>query len=168
MKRFAFLFISVVCLLSATAQSDSIVRIGYLNREAIVAELPQTKHLEKELDEQKNLFEKEYTIMQYEYNQKVKAYIENNKSMSEPIKLARQAEITEYEERLALYSQRYRKLLADQRAAGMNSINATMNNAISSVAQQLHLTIVFDQQTPLYTNSSCVDITDDVKQELGL
>ena len=86
MKRTFTLIISLCFLVALQAQEVTSLRIGYLDREAVLLEMPQTKTLYKQIEDQKTLFEKEYAIMQNEYNQKVKSYIENSKSMSEPIK----------------------------------------------------------------------------------
>lgn len=168
MKRIFTLLFTIFTLFTLQAQEVTSLRVGYVNREAILQQMPQTSELKAQIKTQRELFEKEYEIMQNEYNLKVKSYIENNKGMSEPIKLARQAEITEYEERLALYTKRYRKVLDEKYERGMSAINAQLSAAISTVAQREGCNIVFDKETPLYVDSNCVDLTKGVEQELGI
>ena len=111
MKQLTLFFLTSLCALTLYAEQPSNhFLVGYVDQELIISELPQTKILEENLDSQTVVYEAEYAVMQKEYNQRVKQYIELNKQMSEPIKMARQAEITEYERRLVLYKQRYQEL----------------------------------------------------------
>ena len=69
--------------------------------------MSEVSQVEAQLSQLNALYTAEYERMTSEYNGKVKDYIAISKSLSEPIKLARQAEITEYEERMAIYKKRY-------------------------------------------------------------
>jgi Skp family chaperone for outer membrane proteins len=106
--------------------------------------------------------------MTKEYDNKVKLYLERNKQMSEPIKLARQTEITELEARMAMYKKRYQEELAKQRAELYAPINEYIDKAIKYVCAREQITILFDQGQPLYMSAQCIDLTSLVKIELGL
>ena len=79
--------------LSFRQQQSGIVRIAYINRAEILASIPQVQNIDKELAQLEHDYEAEFTKMSKEYDNKVKAYLEKNKQLSEPIKLARQTEI---------------------------------------------------------------------------
>ena len=89
-----------------------IVRIAYINRAEIVVSVPQVQVIEKELLELEEDYKAEFEKMAKEYESKVKSYLERNKQMSEPIRLARQTEITELEARMSMYKKRYQEELA--------------------------------------------------------
>ena len=88
--------------------------------------------------------------------------------MSEPIKLARQTEITELEARMSMYKKRYQEELVKQRIALYAPINEYVDKAIRHVCEREQITILFDQGQPLYMSAECVDLTPLVKTELGL
>ena len=106
--------------------------------------------------------------MSKEYERKVKAYLEKSNQMSEPIKLARQTEITELEARMDMYKKRYNEELNKHRAERFVHINQLIDNAIRTVCQREQVTILFDQAQPLYMSAQCIEITSLVKAELGL
>ena len=88
--------------------------------------------------------------------------------MSEPIKLARQTEITELEARMDMYKKRYNEELEKYRLERFALINQLIDEAIRVVCQREQITILFDQAQPLYMSAQCVELTSLVKVELGL
>ena len=95
-----------------SSSNHSYVRIAYINRAEVVASVSQVKTIEKELLKLEDDYRVEFVKMTKEYESKVKSYLERNKQMSEPIKLARQTEITELEARMSMYKKRYQEELA--------------------------------------------------------
>ena len=153
----------------SVAQSNSeVVRIAYINRDSILAVIPQVEAIEKELSQLAKEYEVEFVKMTKEYESKVKSYLERNKQMSEPIKLARQTEITELEARMSMYKKRYQEELAKQRIKLYTPVNEYIDKIIRVVCQREQITILFDQGQPIYMSSQCVDLTPLVKAELGL
>ena len=145
-----------------------IVRVAYINRAEVIVSVPQVKTVEKELLKLEEDYKAEFVKMTKEYESKVKSYLERNKQMSEPIKLARQTEITELEARMSMYKKRYQEELTTQRAELDAPINEYVDNAIRRVCEREKITILFDQGQPLYVSSQCIDLTPLVKSELGL
>lgn len=166
MKRFLSLIVFFLTLLFVQAQDAC--KIGYLERSALYANMPEVSQVEAQLSQLNILYNTEYERMTTEYNAKVKAYLATSKSLSEPIKLARQAEITEYEERMALYKKRYTDEVKKQTTLLWAPINNKVKQAIETVAKAQGVSIVLDQATPLYVSASCVDLLPLVKQELGI
>jgi outer membrane protein len=147
---------------------SAVVRIAYINRSSIIAVIPQVETIEKLLSQLRKDYEAEFVKMTKEYEGKVKSYLERNKQMSEPIKLARQTEIAELESRMAMYKKRYQEELDKQRDELYAPINEYLDNAIRRVCEREQITILFDQGQPLYMSAQCVDLTSLVKTELGL
>ena len=151
------------------SQSNSaVLRIAYINRDSIMAVIPQVETIEKELLKLEEDYKAEFVKMTKEYENKVKLYLERNKQMSEPIKLARQTEITELEARMSMYKKRYQEELLKQRTELYAPINEYVDKAIRRVCEREQITILFDQGQPLYMSAECIDLTPLVKTELGL
>jgi len=149
-------------------QAQDPCRIGYIDRSLLLTKMSEVVQVEAQLAQLNSLYTAEYERMTSEYNAKVKDYMATSKSLSEPIKLARQAEITEYEERMAIYKQRYTEEVKKQTALLWEPINSKVKKAIAAVAKAQGITVVLDQITPLYVAESCVDLLPFVKQELAI
>ncbi len=154
--------------LSILHSNSVVVRIAYVNRAELIASVPQVKTIEKELLKLEDDYKVEFIKMTKEYESKVKSYLERNKQMSEPIRLARQTEITELEARMSMYKKRYQEELAKQRTELYAPINDYVDQAIRRICEREQITILFDQGLPLYMSAQCVDLTPLVKTELGL
>jgi Skp family chaperone for outer membrane proteins len=154
--------------LSVSQSNSEIVRIAYVNKAEVLASIPQVGKIESELAQLEKDYEAEFVKMTKEYESKVKSYLERNKQMSEPIKLARQTEITELEARMSMYKKRYQEEIAKQRAKLYAPINEYVEEAIRRVCEREQITILFDQGQPLYMSAQCADLTSLVKVELGL
>ena len=166
MKRF---FVITVCLsLFLTSQAQEQFRIGYIDHSLLFSKMSEVSQVEAQLSQLNALYTAEYERMTSEYNGKDKDYIAISKSLSEPIKLARQAEITEYEERMAIYKKRYTEELKKQTSILWEPIYKQVKKTIEKVAKEQFVTVVLDQETPLYMSESCVDLLPFVKQELGV
>ena len=148
--------------------STSIVRIAYINRADVFNSFPQVAAINKELKQLEADYELEFINMSKEYERKVKAYLEKSNQMSEPIKLARQTEITELEARMDMYKKRYSEELEKYRTERFMHINQLIDDAIRTICQREQITILFDQAHPLYMSAKCVELTSLVKIELGL
>lgn len=154
--------------LSLLQHQSAVVRIAYINRADVFNSFPQVATINKELKQLEADYEIEFINMSKEYERKVKAYLEKSNQMSEPIKLARQTEITELEARMDMYKKRYSEELNKHRAERFVHINQLIDNAIRTVCQREQVTILFDQAQPLYMSAQCIEITSLVKAELGL
>ena len=106
MKKYLLpLFIFFACG-NIVAQQDTLsapIIIGYIDMDSILSIAPERVKIDKHIQAVTTEYEKEFKRMQQEYNKKVKDFLKNNEELLDAIKLARQAEITEAEKRLATY-----------------------------------------------------------------
>jgi|SRR5574344_574850 len=167
MKKIFLTTIFSICFGIIIAQTQEI-RIGYIDKQVIINAMPQTVEAEKKYQSDLNLYNAEYDRMTTEYHKKVKEYMENGKNMKEAIKMALQTEITEYEERLAMFKLRYTKDLNGELTQKMLNIDNIVAQAIKQVAENQKISIVFDQPTPLYVNDQCINLTELIKKELNI
>lgn len=175
MKRFVVLLVAflLVCgyLFAQNSGSDTSevnIRIGYVDRTCLIDSFPALLQAEAELSRMLGEYETEFLFLTQEYNGKVKAYMEGKNSMSEAMKLARRTEITEMESMLNLYKKRYLAELDGKRDELVAPQIRKIDDAIRNVAERYRITILFDKEQPLYMSADCVDITADVKSELGI
>lgn len=150
---------------SIEAQNSTLL-IGYIDKEALLEAQPEVQKIEASLILLKTEYEEHYNRMMNEYNEKVKSYISNSKDMLEPIKLARQSEITEREALMSLYRKRYVEDIETQRRNAYAPILKRIDNVIAEVAQEASVSIVFDSKTPLYISTNCIDLLPLVEAKL--
>lgn len=157
--------LALALALSATAQDT--IRIGYADFDKLVAQSDFYAQASARIDDAARGYAEEYARMQNEYNSKVKEYIQSGKTLSEPIKLARQAEITECEDRISLFKQRYNADLERQRGELAAAIQARIRAAAKTIAERRHLTMILDANTPLYLSpAASVDVTTEIAELL--
>lgn len=143
------------------------MRIGYVNRQQLINSQDESKAATQQIDKRQKEYEQEYRRMELEYNGKVKHYIENSKTMSDPIRLARMTEITELEKRLVLFKERYTEDLQQLRDSLFATIIGRVDAAIRLVAENNGIDYVFNQGTELYVSSRCVDLNAMVQEVLN-
>lgn len=150
-----------------TADTLQPMRIGYVSRQQLIDSQDESKAATQQIDKRQKEYEQEYRRMELEYNGKVKHYIENSKTMSDPIRLARMTEITELEKRLVLFKERYTEDLQQLRDSLFATIIGRVDAAIRLVAENNGIDYVFNQGTELYVSSRCVDLNAMVQEVLN-
>lgn len=167
----------VICMIlsfsaSVHAQADSVkvvsnpVKIGFVDRESLISTHPKTSQIKTTLDALQEDFEKELKRMTSEYNKKVREYLEKNATFSKPIKLARQAEITETEKRIAFYKQRFEEEFTKEKDSLMIPVYQEVDSLIKNVSEELKLTIVVDKEELLFFSADCIDLQPVIKQKV--
>lgn len=170
MKKLLFAIVLLFVGLNAVAQNDSIplptVQIAYINFDSLLLSHPQKKQIDRQIQEATAEYEKEYKRMQTEYNKKVKDYLKNNGNLLETIKLARQAEITEAEKRLAQYKKQYRTQLQHESDSLTTILTTELTTLVRQVAKEQNITVVLDTKNALYLAPMCIDLYPLVEQKL--
>lgn len=144
------------------------VIIGYIDKDAVIKSLPQVQDINDKILQMRVAYEKEYNKMNEDYKSKVKDYLKENKVLSEPIKLARQAEITEIENRMVVFKDRYLHELSIQKESAMRPLIAEFDKVVSEVATENNVTIVLNSSTPVWVSANCINIQPLVRQKLGI
>lgn len=172
LKQIAFICTFLFLSASILAQTDSTrivtnsIKIGFVNRDSLVSSHPKVAQIENSLKSLQEDFDKEVKRMSAEYNKKVRDYLEKNSTFSKPIKLARQAEITEAEKRIAFYKQRFEEEFAKEKDSLMMPIYQEVDSLIKNVSEELKLTIVINKEDLLFFSADCINLQPILKQKL--
>lgn len=166
------LFLPFTLVLSAqendTTTLPSHSNIGVINREAIVRLLPEAQRAEQAIEKSRLEYETEYHRMENDYNEKVRYYVENNKTMSDPLRLARQTEITELEKRMVLFHDRYMEELRLRRERAFAPLYVRVDAAIRLAANNNGIDVVLNPESVVFLSSRVVDLNPLVKQILSI
>lgn len=162
--------LSVAIGIQAQTDSTKIVanplKIGFVDRDFLISTHPKTSQIETTLSSLQEDFEKELKRMTAEYNKKVRDYLEKNDTFSKPIKLARQAEITEAEKRIAFYKQRFGEVFSKEKDSLMMPIYQEVDSLIKNISEELKLTVVVKKEDLLFFSADCIDLQPVIKQKL--
>ncbi len=170
MKKILFTAALLTLSFSLAAQTDStaisVVKIGYIDSDSILTLHPQKKKIDRHLQDATAEYESEYKRMKSDYNKKVKDYLKNNGELLNSIKLARQAEITEAEKRIAAYKMQYQQQLQHERDSLTRGMQHDIALIVNQVAAEQNITVVLDKKNALYLAPNCIDLFPFVEKKL--
>ena len=166
MKKIAqtscFIFIMLLITFSAQAQ-----KFGYLNSQAILANMPEVKEMNSNLKVLGEQLQKKGKQMYEEYQKELSA-AQQKEAQGElaPIdkeKISKKLE--EKQNEILAYEKDMQKQLAEKEQSLIEPILEKINEAIEAVAKEKGLTMVFEQGVLLYADES-MNINEDVKAKL--
>lgn len=155
----AFLFIASF----AMAQQGAL-KIGFVNSEKIITELPEAKESQQKLEGLVKGWQDEIENRAKALQTKYEEYQKQSNMLNESAKQARQKELIDEEQKLNQYRQEKQQELALQREKIMKPIQDKVFKAIEKVAKDKKLSFVFDKATdvPLLYADPVFDYTPDV------
>lgn len=145
-------------------------KIGHINSQEILTEMPEREVIEKTIDQLQESWEAELLKMREEYNAKIKDYQDKQATMPETIKQARISEIQEIEQRIGTFQQQAYADLQRKQQELVAPLIEKVRKAINEVGAENNFTYIFDLSTQsiIYTSTKANDITPLVKKKLGL
>lgn len=150
--------------LSASAQQQASLKIGYVNSEKIIAELPEAKDSQQKLEALVKGWQDEIEKRGQALQVKFEEYQKQANMLNESAKQARQKELVDEEQKLNAYRSEKQQELAVQREKIMKPIQEKVFKAIERVAKDKKLAFVFDRATevPVLYADPAYDYTPDV------
>ncbi len=141
-----FLFTALVFTTALFAQ-QSVQKIGYVNSETIIKELPEAKDsqakLESILKGWQDEIEKKGAALQAKYEE----YQKQSNMLNESSKQAKQKELVDEEQKLNQYRQEKQQELKVQQEKIMKPIQEKVFKAIATIAKEQKLAFVLDRAT---------------------
>lgn len=162
-----FIWLSIVFFISLqTAQAQN---FGYVNSQAILAEMPEVKQAESNLDFlQKSLQKRGQQMveqLQAEYLL-IQQKIERGE-LSPAQQEQESKKLQEQQNQIAKFEQDMVAQIQDKRTELLTPIYTKVNNEIAAVAQENGYRMIFEQSVLLYT-SEALDVSQLLKAKLGL
>jgi outer membrane protein len=156
-------------VLVATAASVQAQQFGYVNSQAILAEMPEVKQAEANLEALQQQLQKR---LQASMEQLQADYIEIQRQVEQGELSPRQQEteaqkLQTRQQELAGEEQGMVQQIQKKREELLNPIYDKVNNAIKEVAKEKGYTFIFDQAVLLY-GEEALDVSADVKAKLDI
>jgi len=168
MKQLLAVFL--VALVGITnAQDKKPLKLGHIDASELMMVMPERAEAEKKLQELAKQLEGQLTSMSLEYEKKINDYQANLKVMSEPVKEAKEVEITDLERRIRDFQMKAQESLQKKENEFMTPIIEKAQAAIQDVAKELGYTYVFDTSAGVLVHfPETDDLLIPVKKKLGL
>lgn len=159
-KTSALLFLIAL----GTMAQQAVLKIGYVNSEKIIAELPEAKESQQKLESLVKSWQDEIEKRGQALQVKFEEYQKQANMLNESAKQVRQKELVEEEQKLNQYRTEKQQELALQREKIMKPIQERVFKAIERVAKDKKLSFVFDRATevPVLYADPAYDYTPDV------
>jgi len=165
------ILVLLACVLPLTVIAQEI-KVGYYNRIAIIQSMPEYAEATKKLDQLSKEYEKEIMIIQEEYNKKGSEYIAGRDTMPEAIRLRREAEIQDLQQRLESFVTDSRTNINKQQQDLLQPITKKMDTTIQAVGKDNNFLLIFDisakDDLSYYSVEKCVDVTNLIRTKLGM
>lgn len=164
MKKIFIEVISILILTSVGVAQQGALKIGFVNSEKIINELPEAKEAQKKLEGFVNNAQEEIKKRSDALQAKYEEYQKQANMLNESAKQARQKELIEEEQKLNQYRAEKQQELAVQRENVMKPIQEKVFKAIETMAKSKKLSFVFDKanDVPLLYADPMYDYTPDV------
>lgn len=165
MKKFIILLL-IALPMGLTAQE---VKIAFVNAGEVYEKLPEMAKIQSELSALNDAYNKELKDMQDEYQRKTAAYLSQQDSLTENIKLRRMQEIEDIRQRTDNLVTTAQQDMEKKRQELFRPVQEKIMKAINDVGTEKGYTYIIDPQVLLYHNpNTAIDATPFVKTKLGL
>ncbi len=150
---------------AATAQS----KIGYVNSNQIVDLMPETKVVQKQIQDYQKTFVDQLTSLNNELQANAQAYDTKKATMTDAARTAKESELQDQNKRLQDFQTTARQKVDDKTKELSNPLFTKMRTAIQAVAKEKGYGYVIDtSQTELLVSPETDNLFAAVKAKLGL
>ncbi len=161
------LFLTLLLLLLpvvATAQQ----KIATVNSQELITAMPEMKAAQERLQELDQKYSAEMQTMNEEYKKKLELYLKDKNTLSEALLKSREQELADLQSRIQRSYQAMQQDMEKQQSTLMTPIQQKLVEAIKKVGDAGGYTYVMETSMILYAGASAIDITAEVKKQLGL
>ena len=161
MRKVTFI---ALCVFAAvfTASAQTAPKFGHINMQEIIFLMDETDSARAELDKFSADMQATYSAMVEELRTKYATYEQMSANWTPSVLSTKQQEIQDLESRLQQYQQNAQNQL-------MAPIQQKATEALNKVAKANGLVCVFEETvTPYIDAAQCMDLTDQVRTELGI
>ncbi|MDR1601980.1 MAG: OmpH family outer membrane protein [Tannerella sp.] len=144
------------------------VKIAIVNTNEIIALMPEVADMRQQLAELNAQYEKELKVMEDEYTKKYSEYIAQQDSLTENIKLRRQQDIQNLQDRFQNYIPIAQQEMEKKQEELFAPIQEKLEKAIKAVGDEKGFTYIINPQVLLYKSNNAIDATVFVKEKLGI
>ncbi|MCQ2346416.1 MAG: OmpH family outer membrane protein [Paludibacteraceae bacterium] len=158
-----FIVLAMVLPMVASAQ-----KFGHINTTELFTQMPEMAQVKLKMDTIQSQYETQISMMQEEIQKKYQEYQQQQATMPDAIKQVREQEIQDMQQRLQLFYQNAEQDIQKKQQELVAPLHEKMSKAIQAVGEKLGFTYIFESAAMVYIAPTAVDVTADVKKELGM
>lgn len=166
MKKLIVLLLMILPFTGVVSAQDT--KIAFVNTAEVFNAMPEFADMQKKMDELNAKYKKELETMQSEFQKKYSAFIAEQDSLTENIKVRRMQDIQDMQQRMDNFVQVAQQDVNKQQQDLVAPIQQKIGEAIKAVGAEQGYTYIIDPQILLYTGPNAIDATPLVKTKLGL
>jgi outer membrane protein len=169
MNNLKLIVVMLVVAMSTTVFGQKAVKIGHINSNELLSEMPERTKIQSELEKYANDLRSTLDAMRKEYETKIQEFQAKQDVMTEVIKNSKIKEITDLEKRITEFQQTAEADLQKKEQDLLQPVIDKAKEAINTVAKEGSFTYILDSSVGvvLYSVDSD-DILPLVKKKLGL
>lgn len=169
MKKLLKVALLAVCIVFAGNAAKAQTKIGYLNFDQLVDQLPETKVIRTQLETYNKQFQDQYTAMTTEYQSKGQAYEAQRATMTDAVRTAKEAELSDLQKRIQAFQTDAQQKVQVKTSEITKPLFDKIRAAAAQVAKEKGYAYVINSaQTDLIVSPPGDDLMADVKAKLGV
>ncbi len=145
-------------------------KIAYFNSQEVIMAMPETLALQDSVRKQASAFEAELKILEEEFNKKFVAFQSQQDTLIESIKIRRQQELADLNERATALRQQAGQTIEKLQQDLLAPIEKKVRDALTAVGEENGFAYIIDSVSGVlvYTSTKSPDATPLVRKKLGL
>lgn len=164
MKKIFIVLIALIGFQSMQAQS----KVGTINNEYILSQMPEIKDVEKQLITYGEELDQNISEKYEAYKQAITQYNEDKDELTKVVRISREKKITEMENDLQKLQQNSSKLLQIKQDELMRPLYQKIGNALEKIVKRENFTQVINENQSLIYIDPDYDLTIKVMKEIGI
>ncbi|GAA4337103.1 OmpH family outer membrane protein [Mucilaginibacter gynuensis] len=169
MKRLFKVALVAVGMLFVGSYAQAQSKIGHINFNALIDQMPETKTIKTQLDAYQKQFVDQYTTMTQEFQTKGQAYEAGKATMTDAIRTSKETELQDLQKRIGDFQNDARAKVEAKSNELTKPLFTKARAAISQVAKEKGYTYVLDSsQIDLIVSPDGDDLLAPTKLKLGL
>ena len=169
MKKLLKVALVAVCVVFAGNLAKAQTKIGYINFDQLVQQMPETKAIQAQLETYNKQFQDQYAAMTTEYQSKGQAYEAQRGTMTDAVRVSKEGDLQDMQKRIQAFQTDAQQKISTKTNELSKPLFDKARGVISQVAKEKGYTYVINSaQTDLIVSPAGDDIMADVKAKLGL
>ena len=146
------------------------IKLGYINAQEVMMLMPEISQIEKEMADYTAKSQQYMQDMQKEIQEKAAKYEQQADSLTDAIRKVKEQELQTLYQRYQSAQETLYSETQNKQQKRLEPVQTKVKNAITTVAKKGGFTYIFDTGTGavLYKSDQAIDITAQVKKELGI
>jgi len=177
MIKRTILFLSLIIVFSVCNRANAQMYdappsfpIAYINSIELLELVPGKAAATKAIEELNQKYKDELAIMQNDYNHKYTAFLSNQNTLAESIKLRRMQELYETEQAINRFMKIAQEDIESQEEQLIIPLKEKLNEAINQVGMEQGYVCIYDVANPAiaFVTPNAVDASPFIKAKLGI